>query len=386
MYKNCLIIIFTFIFQSINSKTMYQCAKHIGMPDQCMSKWVDYYNNEMYDLWPCPMNKYCQVLERNYGEKNSIGVCMHNYKKLYDNDPCTKDSECASLNCQNNKCIGFKEGEYCTPNLFQCQDNLACKRTKELLPYGEEKEVFKCERVSKINETCENSDECDIKLVCAEKYSYDVINLMNKYKIDDITILINNITLEEYLDLKNQSQKICINRSSFENGIPTSDPMTCISGDSIELELFPNYNESICVSKINILKNCDKSESCMISINLGNYNKTNITQQCMLSSLGNPFCPFNQKEEAWKIYLKEYDNLYKSLTENNLITKIYHFPVYRDTFNDLKVSQSFWSYKLWDRYIEADYCARDFFFLKNSYNKIKYNYKYLGYLILYLLL
>jgi hypothetical protein len=37
----------------------------------------------------------------------------------------------------------------------------------------------------------------------------------------------------------------------------------------------------------------------MISINIGKYNKTNITQECMLSSLGNPFCPFNQKEAAW---------------------------------------------------------------------------------------
>ena len=42
--------------------------------------------------------------------------------------------------------------------------------------------------------------------------------------------------------------------------------------------------------------------------------------------------------------------------------------------------------KLWNQYIEADYCAKQYFFLKNSHYKIKYNYKYLIYIILYLLL
>ena len=384
--KNFLIFIFSYIFQYINTKIMYQCARYERMPDQCMSKWVDLYNNVMYDLWRCPVNKYCQVLERNYGEKNSIGVCMYNYKKLYSGDECTKDSECASLNCENNKCIGFKIGDYCNPELFQCEDNLACKRKKEIMPYGEEKEVFKCDKVSKINETCENSNECDAKLICANSSSYDVINLMKKYNVDDITELKDNITLKEYLSSINNSQKICINRSSLDNGIPASDPMACKSGDSMNFEIFPNYNESICVSKTEIIKYCDKSNTCMISINIGKYNKTNITQECMLSSLGNPFCPFNQKEAAWKDYLEIYDEFYNKTQENSIFKKEYHYPAYKDTFNEFEVSQAFWSYKLWNHYVEADICARDFFFLKSSSNKINYNYKYLGYIILYLLL
>ena len=384
--KNFLILIFSFSFYSINSKVIYHCAAEIGMPDQCMSKWVDFYNNVIYDLWQCPTNKYCQVLERNYGENNSIGVCMYNYKRLYSGDECKKDSECASLKCENNECIGIKEGEYCTPKLFQCEDNLACKKGKEILPYGELKEIFKCYKVSKVNETCEDSDECDVNLECASDISYNVINLMNKYGIDDITKLKDKINLEEYISSINNSQKICINRASLENGIPTSEPMICKSGDSIEIELFPNYNQSICVSKIEIIKDCDKSNACEISINIGKNKKTNIYQECMLSSLGNPFCPFNQKEIAWKNYLEKHNNFYQTNSGKILYKKQFHFPVYKDTFNELEISQAFWNYKLWNHYIEADSCARDFFFLKNSYNKIKYNYKYLGYLILYLLL
>ena len=383
--KNFLILIFSFLFYAFNSKVIYHCAADIGMPDQCMSKWVDFYNNVIYDLWQCPTNKYCQVLDRNYGENNSIGVCMYNYKRLYSGDECKKDSECASLKCENNECFGFKEGEYCTPKLFQCEDNLACKKGKEILPYGELKEIFKCYKVSKVNETCEYSDECDVNLECTSDISYNVINLMNKYGIDDITKLKDKINLEEYISSINNSQKICINRASLENGIPTSEPMICKSGDSIEIELFPNYNQSICVSKIEIIKNCDKSNTCEISINIGKNKKINIAQECMLSSLGNPFCPFYQKEIAWKNYLEKHNNFYKTNSGKTLYKKQFHFPVYKDTFNELEISQAFWNYKLWNHYIEADSCARDFFFLKNSYNKIKYNYKYLGYLILYFL-
>ena len=384
--KNFLILIYSYVyvFHNINSKVIYHCSAHDGMPEQCMSKWVDFYNNVMYDLWQCPTNKYCQVLERNYGENNSIGVCMYNYKSLHSGDSCKKDSECASLKCENNKCIGFKEGEYCTPKLFQCEDNLACKKSKEILPYGEEKEIFKCNKVGKVNETCEDNDECDVNLVCASNISYNVINLMNKNSIDDITILNSKMNLDEYISSINNSYKICINRASLENGIPTSEPMSCKSGDTIEIELFPNYNETICASKIEVIKDCDKSNTCVVSINIGKYNKTNIYQECIISSLGNPFCPFDQKENAWKNYLEKFYDFNKTNSEKTFFKKQFHFPVYKDTLNEFEISQAFWNYKLWHHYIEADACARDFFFLKNSDNKIKYYYKYLAYIILYL--
>ena len=92
---------------------------------------------------------------------------------------------------------------------------------------------------------------------------------MKKYNVDDITELKEHIDLDAYQTSINNSRKICINRSSLENGIPTSDPMACKSGNSMDFEIFPNYNESICVSKTEIIKYCDKSNTCMISINIG---------------------------------------------------------------------------------------------------------------------
>ena len=360
------------------------------MPDQCMNKWVDLYNNVMVDLWKCPMNKYCHIIERDYGEKDSIGVCMYNYKKLYNGDVCSTDSECASFNCVNNHCKGFDEGEICAPNLFQCNDDLACKRSKEILPYGEEKDIYKCQKISKINEICENDDECDVKLVCGDSYSYDIINFMNKNNIEDITKLRNNLSFEEYLSIKQNNKKKCVNRASISNGFPTSNPMVCKSGDSINIEIFQNYKESICVSRIELIKSCDKSNSCMISINLGKYNKTNISEECMPSSMGNPFCPLNQRESAWKEYLSKFNDYYIILKEKYSTNTVlngqnYHIPVYKNTLNNFEVSQSFWQYQLWYRYIEADSCAKDFFFLKNGNILFKY-YKYFGLIFISLLI
>ena len=380
---NFLIFIYSLLFYFIKARIVYQCSHFAGMPDQCMNKWVDLFNNIMIDLWHCPKNKYCQVLEKNPGEESNIGVCMYNHKKLYDQDECIKDTECASLNCVQHKCIGFKEGEYCTPNLNQCANDLVCKKSEEFLPYGVKKEVYKCAKLSKINEPCENNDECDVKLICVNSSIYEIINLMNNNHIDDITKLKDIISLEEYLSYQNNSQKKCINRSSIKNGFPSSDPMACISGDSMQIELFPNYTESICVSKLNITKECDQTNTCMIDINLGKYNKSNITQECMFSAIGNPFCPLNQKEKAWNNYLSVHEKFYTK-NQNDNKQKKYHYPVYKDTLDEYEVSQAFWNYQLWDKFIEADSCTRDFFFLKSSDNKINYNYKYLGYIILFL--
>ena len=377
---NFFIFFFSFLFYFIKARIVYQCSHIAGMPDQCMNKWVDLFNNIMIDLWHCPKNKYCQVLEKNPGEESNIGVCMYNHKKLYDQDECIKDTECASLNCVDHKCIGFKENDYCTPYLNQCANNLVCKKSEEFLPYGEKREIYKCEKLSKINEKCENNDECDVNLICTNSSIYEIINLMTKNHIDDITKLKDVIGLEEYLSYKNNSKKICINRASIKNGFPSSDPMVCTSGDSMQIELFPNYNESICVSKLNITKECDITNTCIIDINLGKYNKTNISQECMFSAIGNPFCPLNQKEKAWNNYLLIHEKYYTK----NKNDKKYHFPVYKDTLDEYEVSQAYWNYELWDKFIEADSCTRDFFFLKSNDNKINYNYKYLWYIILFL--
>ena len=86
-----------------------------------------------------------------------------------------------------------------------------------------------------------------------------------------------SITLQDYLAYKNNSKKICINRASLENGIPTSEPMACKSGDTINLELFENYTV-VDYKLINSILGLNK---CKYSI----YQKDTIIKQIFLKNV-----------------------------------------------------------------------------------------------------
>ena len=379
--KHFFILFFYFLIGNIKLSTIYQCGRYRRMPNQCLNQWVDAFGNIKVDLWKCPENMYCHLLPKKYDEGNYIGVCSYNYKKLYDGDSCSMDSECSSFNCSNSICFGFSIGEYCRPNYFQCANNLACKKSKEILPYGEIKEVYKCNRLSKVNETCENSDECDIKLVCGNYSIYNFLNLINNNKITNIAEINKRIDFEKYILTKKNNTKVCIERSFLDNGFPTSDPMICKSGDSIDFEIYPNYNESICVSKKEIINDCGDNNKCIIKANFGETNNT-IVQDCLISVRGNLFCPLEQKEQAWKEYLKIFQKYeYEEIKNKNI--KDIHIPVYKNTFNNYLVSQYFWLYKNWQYNIDADSCTKEYFFLINNEQILTYYFLYFFFIFLY---
>lgn len=384
--KHFYIILFYNLIIYIKTITVYQCARYGGMKNQCLNQWVDVYGNVKIDLWKCPENFYCHTYPKNNAPDNIIGVCAFIYKKLYDGDSCSSDSECSSLNCTNSKCVGLSLGQYCRPNYYQCANNLVCKSDKDILPYGGIEHVFKCNKLSQINETCENSNECDIQLICAYSYIYNIIDLINKKNINDINELKNRININDYNLIKNNKTKVCVKISSLPNGLPTSDPMICKSGDVINYELFPNYNESICASKKEIIKNCDINNTCIIKANIGNIADVEMKQECMFSVRGNPFCPLNQKEEAWYKYLELYETLYKEMdVEKNRDNDI-HIPVYKNTFDTIELSELYWYYLGWEYNIEADSCTKAYFFLKNKATILNKSilYIYITYLILLL--
>ena len=184
--KKFLFIVFIYLIEYVKVVKIYQCGKYSSMNNQCLNQWVDVFGNIKIDLWKCPTNKYCQILSRKE-QNNSIGVCTYDYKKKYDQDHCSYDSECTSFFCSEGKCVGLSENALCRPGIFQCQNNLVCKKSIEIYPYNEKKELYKCGKLSKINETCENDNECDVRLVCDNKNLTDIIN--DAIKEDNITIL-----------------------------------------------------------------------------------------------------------------------------------------------------------------------------------------------------
>ena len=153
----------------------------------------------------------------------------------------------------------------------------------------------------------------------------------------------------------------------------------------MNVEIFPNYNESICVSKKEIIKNCNENNICIIKANFGNKTEIEIAQDCMISVRGNEFCPLNQKEIAWKKYLNTYQNYYDEQKVELKRNTEMHFPVYKDIFNNYEISQLFWYYKEWQYIIEADICTKEFFFLNNKATILNYSLIYLLYIYIFLL-
>ena len=378
-----IITIFLYLITYIKGVKIYQCARYRQMGNQCLNQWVDAYGNIKVDLWNCGHNQYCYLMPKKYDEENLIGVCANNKKMLYDGDECSFDSECASFNCSDSKCAGFPINEYCNPNQFQCENNLVCKKDNEIMPYGEIKTVYKCKRISQMDEACENDNECDINLLCGHKSIYTFKELINKNKLNNIFELINKtINYDDYILLKeNNKKKICIERASLENGLPTPDPQFCKSGDAMEMEIFPNYTESICVSKKEIIKDCNENNTCTIKVNLGKLNNMEVDQECMFSAKGNPFCPLAQREQSWKKYLANYQYFYEYLQSNETQFKNLHIPVYKNTFNNYYVSKSFWYYQKWNYIVEGDSCTKQYIFLQNEGIPVKYSLYFL--IILY---
>lgn len=361
--------LFLYLYQFAKNRIIYQCARNNGRYEQCLNKWIDPYGNIRIDLWKCPKNKICQLLSRK-NDDNSIGVCSYNYKKLYHYDSCLYHTECSSLICSEGKCAGFIENDICNPGSFQCENNLVCRRRREFYPYKEGRDIYRCSNLSQYNETCENDNECDISLTCT---NFDIINRIQNANISNITELKNEINSKNYILMKNFSNKKCIGRASLENGLPTDNPMACKSGDTINFEIFPNYNETLCVSKKEIIEDCNEENICIIKINLGKFGDIDIKQDCVFTVRGNPICPLDQKEIAWKQYLEEYEKYYKMANvKDNRQTKI-HIPVYKNTFNILEVSQVFWNYRDWLFNIDSDDCSREFFFLRSKGKFLKFS-------------
>ena len=358
MIKILLIFISFVYFLRINSVTIYQCSNSELLSEQCMSNWTDKNGNIHISLKKCPDNKICQPI-KDY----SMGFCMANLKYLYPGDACGYFTQCTSRYC-GNICYGDKENHYCNPKIKHCDQNLSCRKQIE----EGNMTVYKCLNLSNINEECEKNDDCELNLVCAWKKDLrDNIN-QETLEINDIKNYLSN---DEYLNIiKN---KTCINRASLKNGMISSEEMSCESGELIEIEIIPGIKESLCGSKNKIVKDCDINNKCIVEADFGFLGKMNIEEKCVSSNLGNLICPLKEKENAWKNYLNKYKIIFEKQDVNKMREdKEIHIPYDKEKLKSNELSEAFWEYYDWIHNLEADECAKQYFFINSKSNLIKY--------------
>ena len=349
-----LLIIFLY-FVAINLVTIYHCSNFDLLLEQCMHNWTDKNGNTHVSLKICPDNKICKP-NKDY----TMGFCIDNLKNVLPGDKCDSISQCITNLCYNGICYGYGENKYCNPKKKDCNPNLSCRKSlkdKEL--------AYRCEVISSIDGTCEVNDHCDLYLVCAHKKNLSELNL-DKITLNNIK---KNVKVEEYLNLT--LNKTCIERGSLENGEITNEEMACQSGELIKFEIFPWVEESVCGSKKNIIKNCDLNNKCIINVDIGILGHIQIEQECLSNVLGELVCPLNEKERAWKNYLEKYDKYLieniKDIISDRRAFKI-HIPYDKDTLKNSEISEYFWKYNDWIHNIDADECAKQYFFVNNKSN------------------
>ena len=358
------------LFKYIISITVYQCSNMDFLPDQCMLNYTDNNGDTHILLKICPENTICQP-NRDF----SMGFCVFNAKELPPSNKCYYSSQCSIRICTE-LCQGYYENRYCTPEKLVCNSGLNCRKT-----YEENRYVYKCLKVSELNEECENNYDCGFNLECAynKKLNEIIDSNNNNINYNDIYNLMNS---PFYLNLSKNLNKTCINRASLNNGEISNEQMACQSGELIPILNDPEKKGFICGSKKRIIKDCDKNNKCIVEVDLGLANNIEVEQDCLFSNLGNLICPLKQKEKAWKNYLDVFQRIYE---KEKLGGKI-HIPYNKYDLQNYDVTRAYWEYYDWIHSIEGDECSKEYFFMNNNANMIFYNIYYIiEILLLYIL-
>ena len=353
------ITIISLFYLKTNSITIYQCANFDLLPQQCMLNWTDKNGNTHISLKTCSNTQICKS-NKDY----SMGFCMDNLKNVLPGESCNFKPECITNLCYESVCLGYVEHDYCNPKKKDCNPNLSCR-----LNYENRELAYRCANLSDIEEPCENNDHCELGLVCSLNKNLSELNLTSNSKNVFINEIKNYTSIIEYLNITNN--KTCIRRASLKNGEISDEAMACKSGELIKVEIFPGVEELICGSKTKIIRDCDLTYKCMVEVDLGNFGKLKIEEECITSALGHLVCPLKEKEKAWKEYLDIYDKYIRKedIFQKRKSHKI-HIPYDKNTLKSTEISEYFWKYNEWFNNIEADECVKQYFFVNSKSYKI----------------
>jgi hypothetical protein len=225
----------------------------------------------------CPKGKICRTPNRRPFEeftktkKDLNGVCEDSNIKpgtIYPGEPCTKDSDCYSLDpvMKNGKCdkvcSGAKEDE-------ECQEHHHCLA-------GNFCDSGKCKAQKKVDQECTNTNECKNNLVCYNgKCSDKYFSLDAGEKTDDAML--------------------CKTERVNKDGV-------CISLFSTDTKDYKNRN----------LVKCEYGEKCNYKDN--NEKTYKLDCECGYNLTGDGYCPRDDKDRSddmsayHEVLKKSYDN------------------------------------------------------------------------------
>ena len=127
----------------------YVCSKEFSTDTACAKQSFD--NGAVIKLRKCSdESKVCDIKE----VEDEEGLCSASYStpKFFPGEYCRADSECYSLKCHNNTCVGHSLGGSCQEDV-ECDSGLYCAQGQCVSALGAGK-------------TCSEEIKCKANLVC----------------------------------------------------------------------------------------------------------------------------------------------------------------------------------------------------------------------------
>ena len=280
--------------------------------EQCMKRET-LGSNTFYWVRKCKGAKVC--VELPYYEY-TIGACSIKVRSHYDGEACANGNKCTSGICDGTKCKGLNPDVECQPGLGQCQKGYLCRANTN----GD----YTCQKPIDNEKVCYSSSFPSISPASTGDTIYDKYLFYPAY---------NPCKLEYVCGKKNSDgDYICTEIKTVDNNVEVMNPLACKTG----------YVES---------------GKCATPTDGNSVGTT--AKGATFTKLSNITTAFNNWYNEWKK---------KKIDEEDAI-----YEAYRYTKNKKKINEYFYQYVYAPFVQDADECAYDYKWKRNSSNSLKFS-------------
>ena len=310
------IILITFLLVSINSRTVYMCHDDPFKDEQCMKKEA-LGTNTFYWVRKCKGAKVCVDLPY-YG--GIIGACSIKVRPHYDGESCANGNKCGSGICDGTKCKGLNPDVECIRGLGQCQKGYLCRAATN---------GYRCQKPIETGQSCSATSA---SLQSSEHYVYSLSAFNPSYnpcKMEAVCVNVNNA-----------ATSTCVKIGSLAKDTKVSNPLACSSGFA---------TEDTTTSGVFICADASDGTT--------SYGRT--AKGASFTKISNITTAFNKWKGEWE--KKGFDD-----DDTNI-------EAYRYTRNKKKINEYFYQYVYAPFVQDADECAYDYMWKRNSSNSLKFS-------------
>jgi len=280
--------------------------------EQCM-KEETLGTNTFYWVRKCKGAKVCVTLP--YYDSMTIGACSIKVRSHYDGESCANGNKCTSGICDGTKCKGLNPDIKCQRGLGQCQKGYLCRSSTS--------GGYRCQKPIE-NGACYQSS--------GSPTSWHYFFSLSAFDPSE-----NPCKLGYICSIVNSTTATCIQIGSQNADTKVSNPMACSSGFAKS-----SGSDLVCATAT------DSSTTYGIT-----------AKGAAFTQISNITTAFNNWLDEWK--------------KKDLKDEDANYEAYRYTKNKKKINEAFYKYVYAPFVQDADECAYDYMWKRNSSNSLKFS-------------